>query len=115
MKEKVLWTMNIALVLVAVLLTLHLLDIGLPTLGKAAYLLDDSEPICIASFGEQNSLIEDMGSCCYGLQTQLFCENRAETITIGEKELIVDKKCYTGESAISYLVNMKAFNYCEFS
>jgi hypothetical protein len=114
MNEKVLWTINVALVFVAVFLILNLLDMGLPTLGKAQYWLDDSEPICIASFGAQKSLI-GMDSCCYGLQMQLACENWKEPVMVNGEEMDVSKRCYTGKGAIDYFVNMKAFNYCEFN
>ncbi len=114
MKERVLWTINVALVLVAVFLALHLFEVELPSLGKAQYWLDDSEPICIASFKEQKSLI-GMSSCCYGLQMQLGCENWRGSIVVNGEELVVDKRCSTGESAIVHFVNMKAFNDCKFN
>ncbi|MBR9683467.1 hypothetical protein GOV03_02915 [Candidatus Woesearchaeota archaeon] len=114
MKEKIMWTMNVALMLGVVFFSLHLLDVNLPTLGKAQYWLDDSEPVCIASFEGKNSPI-DMNLCCYGLQMQLGCDNQRGTIMIDGEKWTVDKKCSTGPGAISYLVNTKAFNQCKFN
>lgn len=112
MREKVLWTINISLVLVAVFLALHLFEVSLPTLGMAQDWLDESDPICVASFGDHNSPI-DMGSCCYGLQMQLSCDSWSSPIIVDRNILMVDKKCFTGENTIVYFVNMKAFNYCK--
>jgi len=113
MNEKILWTINIALVLGVIFFSLHLLDVELPSLGKAQYWLDDSEPVCITDFEGKTTLI-DMGQCCYGLQMQLKCEDWRKTLLVDGEEKVVEKKCYTGESTVGYLVNLKAFNQCKF-
>jgi len=104
--------MNVALSLTAIILFLHLLGVEVPTVGKAQYWLDTGEPICIANFEEQSSLL-DISSCCYGLQMQLRCEDWEEPILAEGKKLRVNKRCYTGEGAVEYFVNMKAYNYCK--
>lgn len=108
MKEKTVWALNITLFLVAVILLLHFLEVELPSLGKAQYWLDKSEPVCVASFKEQRSWLADIEQCCLGLEQQLFCENYKGEM-LGEE---VNKRCYTGESSVSYFVNSKAYNYC---
>jgi len=112
MKKKALIIMNIALVLTAIVLILHLFEVELPTLGKAQYWLDESEPVCVTSFGDQKSLL-DMGSCCYGLQMQLNCKSWRTSVVVGGEKLMVDKRCYVGEEAVEYFMNMKAYNLCK--
>lgn len=105
------WVVNIALVLGALFLTLHFFEIELPTLGKAQYWLDKSEPICVVNFKEQRALL-DADSCCFELMKQLRCEEWEGEILAEGKELKVNKRCYTGEGAVDYFVNMKTYNYC---
>lgn len=111
MKEKALWAVNLVLVLTAVLLTLHFFEVTLPTVGYAEYWLDPREPLCLSSFKGQTSLL-DLDRCCLGLQAQLKCENQKEKLLVGGKEINVYKRCSTGPSAIEYLANKKAYNYC---
>lgn len=112
MKEKVLWIINAALILTAVFLVLHLFEVELPTLGKAQYWLDESEPVCVVGFEEHRSLL-DVDSCCSELQKQLRCVDWQEDEKVGEEELKVNKRCYTGKGAVDYFVNLKTFNYCK--
>lgn len=112
MKEKILWPINIVLVLGALFLILHLSEVELPTLGKAQYYFDKSEGICVTSFGEEKSLL-DADLCCSRLQMQLTCEDWEEPVLMNGEELIVNKRCYIGKGAIEYFVNMKTYNYCK--
>ena len=112
MRDKIIWTINIALVLTAVFLVLHFFEVELPSVGMAQYYLDKSNPVCVANFKEDYSLVGDMGQCCLELQSQLECEGWQEEILVGGEKLRINKKCHTGESVIGYLINNKAYNFC---
>jgi hypothetical protein len=114
MKKKTIIIMNVALFLTAMVLILNLAGAEMPTLGKAQFWMDKSEPVCITGFEEKLSLM-NIDSCCYGLQMQLKCVNWKEPVLVGGKEWKVNKKCYTGEGSVYYFVNNKAYNYCQFS
>ena len=111
--KKTLTVLNIALVLTALVLFSFLIGAKMPTLGKAAYWLDKSVPICVASYKGENSFLNDANLCCAELQKQLKCDVWNEKVMIQGKWTVVDKKCYVGKSTINYLVNDKQFNYCK--
>lgn len=71
--------------------------------GDIAYGMDTSEPECHFSYNNELNEIP-MGLCCHEIQKQLACK------PIDNSGL----KCYTSEdSGIFYLINDKAFMYCQ--
>ena len=103
---------NVSLVLVAFVLFLNLLNVNVPTLGKALYQFDTNEEICISAFDGSNNLVP-VNSCCLELQLQLIKGERSnQEIIIDGETFEVDKKYYTGSSTIDYYINQKAYRYC---
>ena len=113
MKRKPLIILNIGLGLIAILLFVHLLGVQLPTVGKASYWIDQQNPICIASFGEEKSKILDQDQCCFQVQKQLNCENKDMSMKVGSEQISTNKRCYTGKGTIDYFLNNKMYNYCK--
>jgi len=115
MREKHLVIINIVLVILAFFLLLNFLGVNLPSLGKAIQALDNSEPNCVVSFEGENSMLNDVDVCCYKLQEQLRCEvwRWNDPVIVEGEELRIDRRCYIGEGAVEYFVNMKQFLYCQ--
>ncbi|MFH1682530.1 MAG: hypothetical protein ABIA37_01915 [Candidatus Woesearchaeota archaeon] len=113
MKEKNLVIINITLVLTAVIFTLHLLDVTLPSLGQAQYLLDREEPVCIFSFEDQQTVFNDPNLCCFEMQKQLHCENYQNQLAVGGNKYNLEKRCTTGSGSLEVLANSKTYNYCK--
>jgi len=107
--KKALTVINIGLGLIAVLLLLNFLGVNMPTLGKAMYALDDSEPLCaVHNWENELRLWNDLDQCCLEAKKQPSC-NR-ETSHFGWERM--DWVCPTG-SKIKYRMNNKAYNYCK--
>lgn len=102
---------NIVLVLTAFLLILCFSGIKIPNLGKVWYWWDQKEPLCLTGFKKQFSLI-NLEKCCRGIQQQLKCEDWNKKIVSEGKTFEVNKKCFTGEEGLFFLVNNKAYAYC---
>ena len=104
---------NVSLSLTALLLILNFFEVGLPIYGNAAYYFDSNQPTCVASFKETKSKLADLDLCCQEAQRQLQCVKLEQTLFVGNEELILNKKCFTGENTIQYYLNNKAYNYCK--
>tara|TARA_Y100000310_G_scaffold344226_1_gene455833 strand:+ start:1203 stop:1631 length:429 start_codon:yes stop_codon:yes gene_type:complete len=111
--KKTLTILNVALILTALVLFSFLIGAKMPTLGKAAYWLDKSVPVCVASFEGEKSFLNDVDICCAELQKQLKCDVWNEIVMIKSKGATINKKCYVGTGTINYLVNNKQYNYCK--
>ena len=111
--NKTITILNIALILTALVLFSYLIGAKMPSLGKAAFWLDKSVPVCVASFEGEKAFLPNVEICCAELQKQLKCDKISEKIMTQGKTVIVDKKCYVGKGTINYLVNNKQFNYCK--
>jgi len=109
MNDKIWATMNVSLVLVALILTLTLFEVELPTLGQAKYALDKSEPLCIVNWQDSYNEWNDLDSCCVEARKQLDCSE-------GEwyyQDKTVEWQCKTGSgNVLKYWLNDKAYNYC---
>jgi len=96
---------NIGLVVLIFFLILNLIQPIKEMTGKVVYELDSSSPECYFINGEQSNQIT-INNCCNEIQKQLRCE----FFDKGERNL----KCYTSRNSQRYyLINGKAFNYCE--
>ena len=95
---------NISLVFIAILLFLNLFEIQLPSLGKAQYILDREEPLCIVNYQDNFNEWNDLDSCCLEARKQLECK-----IVQLEKPYW---SCQTG-TKLKYLLNNKAYRYCQ--
>ena len=101
MKQKRVWVvLNFSLGLIAVLLFLNLLDVQLPNLGQAQYLLDGGEPLCLVGYREEFNEWNDLNGCCLEARKQLSC-------SVKEGGWM----CSTGN--LNYWLNNKAYNYCK--
>lgn len=112
-KEKSFLILNVVLGLMATMLVLNLLGVKLPSVGQANYWLDHNEPVCVARFEGHSSLL-DKDRCCLELRKQLKCEpwEWSEPVVVKGEEFRADRRCFTGKSAVDYLVNMKEYQYC---
>ena len=103
------WTiLNVTLALVAVILFATLLGLKLPSTGKALYLLDSEEPVCLVeSDGVVNSW-PDLDHCCLAARTQLQCLKETKDFAASR----TDWSCFTS-SSVQYYLNNKAYHYCQ--
>ncbi len=102
--KKVMVIANFSLVFLALLLTLNLFNVQLPTVGQAQYLIDQDNPLCIVNYKDNFNEWNDLDSCCIESRKQLECKkNKLEK---------TDWSCQTG-SDLKYLLNKKAYNYCQ--
>lgn len=105
MESKALVIINISLALVALLLLLQFLNVALPSVGQALFLLDSAEPRCFVAWSKNSSPMLDLGRCCLGARQQLQC--------LAEEDVIQQTQwsCRTG--ALAYHLNNKAYHYCQ--
>ena len=121
MNKRVWNVLNVSLVLISFLLILNLFDIQLPTLGKAKYLLDKEDPLCIINWKQEYSPLKDLDLCCSEARKQLECVKKIKGKEIKRKEMEekeikgdTDWVCKTGSgNVIKYMLNNKAYNYCK--
>jgi len=100
---KIIKIVNLILFSIIIILILNLIQPLSTLTGNIVYNFDSSQPHCyFYNHGETNEIPTDR--CCYEIQKQLLCEPEKESL----------KKCYTSESSQRYyLVNNKAYNYCQ--
>jgi hypothetical protein len=96
--------LNFSLVFIAVLLLLNLFDVQLPNLGHVFYSLDQSKDIILVEWEAELTECTDILRCCLEARKQSICryDVRSET----------NWRCQTPGSAISYLMNNKAYQFC---
>ncbi|MBT4538807.1 hypothetical protein HOI26_05795 [Candidatus Woesearchaeota archaeon] len=110
------WTIiNISLGLVAVLLLVTFLDVELPSLGKAFYLSDSSDPICIVDWQGELNEFSDLDRCCLEARKQLYCDVVVRSINGSN----IDRVCHSGktlvdDNSLRYWLNNKAHGYCQY-
>ena len=97
-------TVNLFLLLIAVLLLVNTISPLTSITGNLAYSLDNSPPLC--AFSNKGELKDiPLERCCYELQRQLSCRRVSE----GD----FDYKCSMSEdSEYFYLTNNKMIGYC---
>ena len=109
MDDKRVWpVMNVALAVLAVLLTLNLVGVELPSVGKAEYLLDKNDPICFVDWQGEINPVEDLNRCCLEARQQVDC-------FLHEKKIgnsVAGWVCQSGENSIKFIMNNKQYNYC---
>ncbi len=101
--KRALIIINISLGLLLTLLLLTFLDVKLPSLGQAQYLLDKEEPLCAVNWKEELTTWNDLDRCCLEARKQLGCRR--------EHKDDYDWVCRTGDG-VKYWLNSKAYNYC---
>ncbi len=99
---------NVSLVLIAMLLSLTLFGVELPSLGQAIHTLDSSEPFCVVEFNSEAREMIDIDACCIAARKQLKCVTQGAEVG-GED---VSLHCSTASSVPSYWLNNKAHYYC---
>lgn len=107
-QQKVMVVMNVSLVFISFLLVLSLLDVELPTLGKAQFALDGNEPICVGNYADQFVEFENLDICCFEARKKLSCFNE-NNFVFGED---LEKVCRTGVGDTAVFMNNKAHLYC---
>ncbi len=108
MREKLLWVVNVALVLVILIIGLHLYGVAFPSVGKVRALIDGEEPACGVRYGGEFSEV-DMAVCCREASQQLSCTSKNNVFN----GVRYDYVCYTGQGDVAvYLLNAKAHNLC---
>lgn len=103
------WTLNVSLILIAILLFLNLFNVTLPSLGQVQYVLDREEPLCLVEWKDQWQAWTEKDSCCMEARKQLECQYQVIQTDLGR----VDWKCFTGKSSVAYGLNSKAYRYCQ--
>lgn len=109
MTPRIWLTINVSLGIIAVLLLLTLLGVTFPTFGKAQYLLDREQPLCVVNWKDNFNAWNDVDSCCLEARKQLECIPEQKQLESGR----VDWNCRTGPGAVGYWLNNKAYWYCQ--
>lgn len=116
MKTKTITVLNVSLLLIGVLLLLNFYGIKPPTLGKAFFLWDHSEPLCAAEF-KGNFTFIPAEECCSYLSMQLIKneKNKEKTKMVVEdgKEIKLTRHYYTSENTVGFWANDKAYYLCK--
>ena len=108
--QKIFLMLNITFIIVILLLLLPLFDVSIPTIGKAQYIFDQTEPACYVNFKEDFTPWFDLDRCCLESRKQVNCWKDSNMI-LNEK---VDWRCQTGSGdTVGYLLNNKAYRYCQ--
>lgn len=105
-KEKVFIVANVGLIVISLMLASNLIGIEFPAAGKAAYVLDAEEPVCVVQSSVGINEV-DLGRCCLSARQQVTCERDV----MQHEDTTLTQSCYTATSA-KYRLNSKAYNYC---
>lgn len=101
---------NITFIIIIIILLLPLFNVKIPTVGKAQYALDKSDPVCFVNFDDNFNPLFDIDRCCLESRKQVNCWKDPMMI-LNEK---VEWRCQTGEgNVVGYLLNNKAYRYCQ--
>jgi len=104
------WTIiNVSLIFIGIMLVLNLLNVSLPTFGKAQYWIDKEEPLCVVNWKEGFNQWDDLDRCCFESLKQLDCYK--EKLFIEGQTYGFDWVCRT-DGGVKYWLNNKAYNYC---
>lgn len=101
--------LNISLSILAFLLFLNLFGFTFPSAGEVAYLLDKDTPLCIVNWKEEYTPWNDLNRCCLEARQQLHCKKEIVDTAFGK----VSHGCSTGTGTVNYLLNNKAYHYCQ--
>ncbi|MBU0457451.1 MAG: hypothetical protein ABH824_01200 [Nanoarchaeota archaeon] len=108
--ERIWIIINISLGLMILLLLLNLSGIELPTLGKAQYVLDKEDPLCVVNWKNEYNQWNDLDGCCLEARKQLGCHK--DELSVNDGGLELSWVCETNSNAVGYWLNNKAYNYC---
>lgn len=103
------WTiLNITLVIFAILLFLNLIGVKIPSIGRAAYAFDKTEPLCVIQWKNEFTPWYNLDRCCLEARRQLGCTAANKVFPEG----ITQWLCKTGPDAAQVWLNNKAYYYC---
>lgn len=104
-KYNVFITANIALVLIAIVLTVTFFEIKIPSSGQA---IKQGDAFCAIEWKSYN-VIDDIDLCCYEAKKELSCVNQVKLFNEGKADWL----CKTGEGdVIKYWLDNNAVQYC---
>src|SRR3989338_1855531 len=77
-------TINVALTLIVLLLTLNLAGIKLPSLGQAIYALDQEEPLLAVEWKGELTKCDALNRCCLEALKQVECVKQTIPSSLGK-------------------------------